>query len=225
VVIFSIDHVVFSATQEQAGDLISTLHRYGFPQVDFHLDFADDHLASDSVGVHAGMLLEVVYETRDHAGPAAWFDQAPRVIGLGFASDDFATDTAWDGDLGAWRMPAQQGMPPAAGPHEHQSDFYVFVMDRQDGVLQFPELTHGSHPQVAQITLAGAESATWRERLQRWLGLEASDGDNLSVGNTQLKFADGPAATVRASLTLQGCRNPAVIALADGEIRLIDTPD
>lgn len=223
--IFSIDHVVLSATRKQASDLISTLHGYGFPQVDFHLDFPDDYLASDSVGVHGGMLLEFVYETLDGAGPAAWFEQAPRVIGLGFASDDFAADTAWAGDAGAWAMPAQQGMPRAAGPHEHQSDFYVFVMDRRDRVLQFPELTNGPHPQLAKITLAGAGSATWRGGLQRWLGLEPGNSDGLAAGNTGITFVDGPVPTVRASLTLTTSQSPAVIPLATGEMRLIDTPD
>ncbi len=57
------------------------------------------------------------------------------------------------GDPGAWTMPEQQGFPDAAGPHEHQSDFYVFVMNRKDGVLQFPELT-GPEPRVrASLTL------------------------------------------------------------------------
>ena len=47
--------------------------------------------------------------------------------------------------MGAWAMPEQQGFPNAAGPHEHQSDFHVFVMNRKEGVLQFPELTDGPH--------------------------------------------------------------------------------
>ena len=216
--IFSVDHVVFAATREQASHLITTLHGCGLAPVDFHLDFPDDHLASDSVGLQGGILLEFVYETAEHEGPAAWFDQVPRVIGIGFSSDDFAVDTAWDSEPGAWTMAAEQGMPNAAGPHEHQSDFYVFVMNRKDGVLQFPEVTDG--PRLTQIAMEGAESATWRERLQRWLGLEA-DGDGLLAGGTRIAFADGPPAGVRASLTLQASQGPAVIPLATGEIRLV----
>jgi len=30
-------------------------------------------------------------------------------------------------------MPEQQGFPNAAGRHEHQNDFYVFVMNRMNG--------------------------------------------------------------------------------------------
>ena len=221
-VIFSVDHVVFAATRQQASDLITTLHSYGFAPLDFHLDFPDDHLASDSVGLQGGISLEFVYETAGHMGPAAWFGQVPRVIGIGFSSDDFAVDTAWDGDPGAWTMPEQQGFPSAAGPHEHQSDFYVFVMNRKDGVLQFPELTEG--PRLAQIALAGDESASWHERLQRWLGLR-TDGGSLAVGDTRITFADGQAASVRASLTLQASQSAAVIPLAVGEIRLIDAPE
>jgi hypothetical protein len=219
-VIFSVDHVVFAATRQQASDLITTLHGYGFAPLDFHLEFPDDHLASDSVGLQGGISLEFVYETADHEGPTAWFDQVPRVIGIGFSSNDFAVDTAWAGDAGAWTMPEQQGFPNSAGPHDHQNDFYVFVMNRQNGVLQFPELTDG--PQLTEITLAGAASANWRDRLQRWLGLK-SDGGSLAVGDTRITFTDGQAASVRASLTLEAQQNPAVIPLATGEIRLIDS--
>jgi hypothetical protein len=221
-VIFSVDHVVFAATRQQASDMITTLQGYGFAPLDFHLDFPDDHLASDSVGLQGGILLEFVYETAERAGPAAWFDQVPRVIGIGFSSDDFAVDTAWDGEPGAWTMPEQQGMPNAAGPHEHQSDFYIFVMNRKDGALQFPELTAG--PRLEQITLGGVESAQWRERLQRWLGLKA-DGAGLEAGGTRITFADGPAASVRASLTVQASRRPVTVPLARGEIRLIAAPE
>jgi hypothetical protein len=220
--IFSIDHVVFAATKQQASDLITTLHGYGCPLLDFHLDFPADHLASDSVGLDGGILLEFVYETADHAGPAAWFGQVPRVIGIGFSSDDFAADTAWDGDAGAWTMPEQQGMPAAAGPHEHRCDFYVFVMNRKNGVLQFPEITSG--PRLVQITLAGAASATWRERLQRWLKLNP-DSDSLAAGDIRITFADGRGTGVRAGLTLAASQNPGLIRLAEGEIRLIETPE
>lgn len=226
--IFSVDHVVFAATRQQASDLISTLHGYGFAPLDFHLDFPEDHLASDSVGLRGGISLEFVYEMAGHEGPAAWFDQVPRVIGIGFASDDFAIDTAWDGDAGAWTMPEQQGFPNAAGPHEHQSDFYVFVMNREYGILQFPELTGG--PRLAQITLTGAGAPSWRDRLQRWLGIKA-DGGSLAVGDTRICFADGPAASVRVSLTLQAdaglpdSQNAVVIPLAAGEIRLLDAAE
>jgi hypothetical protein len=221
-VIFSVDHVVFAATSQQASNLITTLHDCGLQPLDFHLDFPEDHLASDSVGLQGGISLEFVYETAEDEGRAAWFDQVPRVIGIGFSSDDFPVDTAWPNDPGAWTMAAEQGMPSAAGPHEHQSDFYIFVMNRKDGVLQFPELTAG--PRLKQITLAGADSARWRERLQGWLGLEA-EGDNLVAGGTRIAFTDGPAASVRASLTIQTGQGPAVIPLATGEIRLIAAPD
>jgi len=220
--IFAVDHVVFAATKQQASNLITTLHGYGFPPVDFHLDFPEDNLASDSVGLRGGASLEFVYETTEGHGPAAWFDQPPRVIGIGFSSDDFAADTAWDTDVGAWTMPEQQAFPSAAGPHEHQSDFYVFVMNRKDGVLQFPELTDG--PRLVQISVAGADSASWYDRLQRWLALDGGgDSDTLAAGGTQIKFADGSGPSVRASLTLEVSQSfTAVIPLATGEIRLIE---
>src|SRR5260370_41684778 len=91
-VIFPFDHVVLAAKRQQASDLITALQGYGFSPLDYHLEFPDDHLASDSVGLQGGISLEFVYETAEHEGPAAWFDQVPRVIGIGFSSDDFAID-------------------------------------------------------------------------------------------------------------------------------------
>ena len=216
--IFAIDHIVFAATKPQRGELVTALRDCGFAAVDFHLDFPHEGVASDSVGFCGGSSLEFVYETAPPGGPAVWFAEVPRVVGLGFSASDFAADTAWDGDAGAWTMAEQQGFPNSAGPHEHLSDFYVFVMNRKDGVLQFPELTAG--PRLAQITLSGAAAAQWRERLKRWLKLQASE-DGLIVGDVRLAFKDGPSSNVRVSLTFEADAKPALIPLAAGEIRLV----
>jgi hypothetical protein len=228
--IFAIDHIVFAATARQRAELIATLQGCGFPPVDFHLDFPDIGGASDSVGMRGGNSLEFVYPTSKSgaagsgAGPAAWFAEVPRVIGLGFASDSFDADTAWDGGPGAWTMPAQQGFPNSAGPHEHHSDFYVFVMNRKDGALQFPELAEDSAaPRLARITLAGQAAGQWHERLARWLRLPAA-GDGLAAGSTELVFADGPGPSVRATLTFEVTGSPATLPLAAGELRLVREP-
>jgi hypothetical protein len=98
----------------------------------------------------------------------------------------------------------------------------VFVMNRKDGVLQFPELTSG--PRLEAITLAGVQSASWRERLQRWLSLKA-DGGSLVVGDTRITFAGGQAPGIRASLTVQASHGPGIVPLAIGDIRLIAAPE
>ena len=217
-VIFAIDHIVFAVTERQRGELVTALRDCGFATVDFHLDFPDEGVASDSVGFRGGSSLAFVYETAPRGGPAVWFAEVPRVIGLGFSASDFAADTDWDGDASAWAMAEQQGFPNSAGPHEHLSDFYVFVMNRKDGILQFPELTAG--PRLAQITLSGAAAALWRERLKRWLKLQACQG-GLMVGDVRVTFEDGPSRNVHASLTFEANAKPAVILLAAGEIRLV----
>jgi hypothetical protein len=218
-VIFAIDHIVFCATPEQRASLITALHGGGFAALpsDFHLDFPEDGAASDSVGFRGGASLEFVYQTDAASGPGPWFAETPRVMGLGFSSDDFAADTDWDGDPGHWTMPEQQGFPNSAGPHEHKSDFYVFVMNRSDGALQFPELTTG--PRLARITLAGQAAPQWRERLARWLKLPG-DGDVLSVGDVELAFTDGPNPNVRATLTFETDGDPEVVGLSSGAIEL-----
>jgi hypothetical protein len=222
-VIFSIDHIVFAATPKQREELIDTLYGCGFAALpgNFHLDFPDTNAASDSVGFSGGSSLEFVYETSEPGGPALWFAEVPRVIGLGFSSDDFERDTDWEGDPGAWTMAEQQGFPNSAGPHEHHSDFYVFVMNRKGGSLQFPQLTDG--PKLTKITLAGAGAGQWRERLARWLGLPAN-GPGLSVGQTALAFEDGPSPNVRATLTFAVAGDRVVLPLASGAIELVPAP-
>jgi hypothetical protein len=219
-VIFAIDHVVFSATRPQHSDLLTALHARGFTALpgDFHLEFPEDGCASDSTGFQGGASLEFVYQGEQGDGPGPWFAEVPRVIGLGFSSDSFDADTAWDGDPGAWTMPEQQGFPNSAGPHEHFSDFYVFVMNRKEGRLQFPEITEG--PRLTAITLAGAGAGAWRDRLSRWFALPAS-GDGLAAGDVSIGFADGPHPNVRATLTFEVSGDPAVIPLASSELRLV----
>ena len=218
--IFAIDHIVFSATSQQRTDLLAALHASGFAALpgDFHLEFPRNGCASDSAGFRGGASLEFVYQGEQAGGPGPWFAEVPRVIGLGFSSDSFDADTAWDGDPGAWTMAEEQGFPNSAGPHEHYSDFYVFVMNRKEGRLQFPELTAG--PRLTAITLAGAGAQTWRDRLSRWLKLPAA-GDGLAVGDVRIGFADGPHPNARATLTFETSGPAALIPLASGELRLV----
>jgi hypothetical protein len=224
-VIFSIDHIVFAATPGQRDDLMGSLRRCGLAPVGLSLDFPEDGAASEMLGFRGGGGLEFVVQTDPARSPSAWFTQLPRVIGIGFASDDFDHDTIWDGDPGAWVIDESVPLPDgrvlnihAAGPHRHHSDFYVFVMDRKDGNLEFPELTDG--PWLTKITLAGADAPWWRERLGRWLGLPASSGGGLLARHTELAFTAGPSSAVRATLSFAGADDTMVLPLGAGAIEL-----
>jgi hypothetical protein len=226
--IFSIDHIVFAATPGQRDDLMTSLRQGGLASVDMSLDFPEDGAASEMLGFRGGGGLEFVVETDPALSPAVWFAEVPRVIGVGFASDDFDHDTGWDGDPGAWVMDEHVPLPGgqvlnihAAGPHQHHSDFYVFVMDRRNGKLEFPELTDG--PRLARITLAGADAPRWRERLARWLRLPASGG-GLAVGDVELAFTQGPSPAVRATLSFTGANDSTVLPLSSGVIELTGNP-
>ena len=228
--IFSIDHIVFSATPDQRDGLLRALRGGGLADVGLSLDFPADGVASQMLGYRGGGGLEFVVQLAPSLAPAPWFTQVPRVIGLGFAGDDFDHDTNWDGDPGAWVMDEDVSLPDgrdlhihAAGPHLHHSDFYVFVMDRPARTLEFPELTDG--PRLTRITLAGAQAPWWHERLSRWLRLPPSaDGDGLMAGDTELIFAAGPSATVRATLSFADAAEAAVLPLVAGAIELAPGP-
>lgn len=228
--IFAIDHVVLAVTPDQRKRFVADLSECGFRQVGLLLDFPEIGAASESLAYRGGGFVEFVYP-RDGASspPRVWFQDVPRVIGLGFASDSFSSDAAWEGDEGAWIMNEDKILPDgstlnihAAGPHEHLSDFYIFVMDREAGFLQFPEVMDG--PELAGLTFAGEESGDWRERIQRWLRLPTK-GDALLAGGIELVFAPGSHPRVRVTPTFvlpAGGEGPATDVR--GTVELIPSP-
>jgi hypothetical protein len=222
--IFAIDHIVLAATRDQRASIAGRLGDVGFVAESFTLDFPESGVASDSWSFRSGAFVELVSERDREREPARWFDRAPRVIGLGFASDAFESDASWSDDPGAWTMDEAHVLPDgsrlrirAAGPHEHESDVYVFVMDRPDGGVEFAPRPQAPH--LTRVRLAGADAPAWQERLARWLALPVADG-MLRVGRAQLAFVDGSTPGVRASLAFASATAPLEIALADGHIRI-----
>jgi hypothetical protein len=84
----------------------------------------------------------------------------------------------------------------AAGPHKHLSDFYVFVMERDQGDLQFPD--SNAEASLRRITIRGNEAPPWQENLTRWLpGCEAGPG-SLRIGEVELIFEQDETPSLRA---------------------------
>jgi hypothetical protein len=139
-VIRDVDHIVLAVAEEDRRRLAERLLGAGFTDIPLHLDFPEVRAASDSFAMAGGGFVELVYETKRGAAPRAWFDETPRVIGLGFMSDDFEADVAaWGEPEGMWVMNEDQLLGDgsvlnihAAGPHPHFADLYVFVMDRRE---------------------------------------------------------------------------------------------
>ena len=52
----------------------------------------------------SGAFVEFVSEDEPGSTGSPWFTDTPRVIGLGFASDDFPADTTWPDPAGSWWM-------------------------------------------------------------------------------------------------------------------------
>jgi hypothetical protein len=222
--IFSIDHLVLAVSNEQKGSLVARLTTAGFSRRAFELDFPGIGAASESLGYAGGGMVEFVYERVRYGAIPIWFDRVPRVIGVGFASDDFVADTAWD-EAGAWTMSEGHRLPDgsvvhihAAGPHEHISPFYVFVMDRPDGRLQFPDLRSG--PMLRGLEIAGRDAELWHARLKRWLRLEERAGQ-LVVGHTQINFRKSPHPHPQVSPTFVGADIAERVPLSDGTIELV----
>lgn len=202
--IFAVDHFVLSANPEQAVDLLAELRELGFAANNFVLSFTDLNGESESLSYSGGGMVEVLHPLDPTHAPVNWFAEVPRIIGLGFASDDFAADTDWgpDREEGHWTMDEQFPLPDgsslditAAGPHRHVSEFYVFVMARPSGKLQFPDVP--AVPRLISVTIVGAEAMLWRERLRRWLRLGA--GPTLMVGDVELRFEESENSGVRIS--------------------------
>jgi hypothetical protein len=232
--IFAIDHIVFAATTAERDAITATLEPRGFTRQAFTLKFPEVGASSESWSFGGGGFIEFVGPDPDAAaapaGAAAglpWFDETPRVIGLGFASDAFAADTPWrDSDEG-WVMDEHHTLPTgadlrihAAGPHEHRSDFYVFVMDRPEGTLEFGPPAGG--PRLTHVTLTGAAAGWWREHLAMWLGLHAGDDTTaLHVGDVTFAFESSDAPSVRATLGFaSGAGQPLRVSLSPGAIEV-----
>jgi hypothetical protein len=225
-VFFAVDHVVLATTQEQKQQLAARLTRSGFVRVPGRLRFDDIGAHSESLAFRGGGFVELVYEVEAGRAPAEWFTaEVPRVIGLGFASDDFEADTrAWRRERGAWTMDETQTLDDgarlrihAAGPHRHLSDFYVFAMDRRDGRLEHPAL--GGTAELLALTFAGARYAWWRDRLRDWLAL-----DDLRLGTVELRFAPASDPNVRVTPRFGVPAEPDSLALAAGSIELSASP-
>jgi hypothetical protein len=145
------------------------------------------------------------------------------VIGIGFSSDDFAADVAWPGEEGRWQMDEEIAMADgsrhrivAAGPHEHASPFYVFVMDRPGRSLDFPP--NEAAPRLVGIDLHGTEAIEFGTKVAGWLGLPLDDGA-FRASDCEVRLLDGPEPGVRASLRF-AADAPADIPLAVGKIEI-----
>jgi hypothetical protein len=226
-VIFSVDHIVFAATPDQSRELREALVDAGFHVESFSLEFPEIGARSESVSFAGGGFAEFVAGTDQALIPRVWFEEIPRIIGLGFSSDEFDTDTSWF-ESGAWVMNEDHTLPDgtrlnihAAGPHPHFSDFFVFVMDRAQGHLQFPEREQG--PRLCRLSFAGGGAELWRDRLVEWLRL-TQDSSSLRVGDVELEFATRSEPGVRVSALFEDTRSSKRIPLNGGSIELVSGP-
>jgi hypothetical protein len=224
-VIFSIDHIVFSATPAQRAEISRTLAAAGFVPEPFTLDFPGSGASSDSLSFAGGGFVEFVVETDTAHSHELWFGAVPRVIGLGFASNSFAVDTdPWDWPE-AWRMDEDHVLPTgevlnihAAGPHVHRSEFYVFVMERDAGQIQFPQTR--AQAQLREIRLRGVDAPRWRAQLVDWLG-RTNDDEGFTIGDVALSFALDDEPGVSATLVFAADISEATtVPLARGAIVL-----
>jgi hypothetical protein len=205
-VIYAIDHVVMAVPAAERGAVANDLLAKGLVEIPLHLEFPEIGAASDSYATAAGSFVELVYETSAGAAPAVWMTEMPRVIGLGFSSDDFEFDIAtWIEDAGAWRMDEDHELADgsvlnirAAGPHPHFESFYVFVMDRSGGV---PYRDAGARADLTALTFEGRDAPAWRDRLEGWLRLPTFAGD-LRAGGVTLQFRPNSKPGVRVELRL-----------------------
>ena len=223
--IFAIDHIVFGVSPEQSRRLRAKLVRAGFTPEPFALEFPEIGAASESVSFAGGGFIEFVAAFDESLAPPIWFADIPRVIGLGFSSDDFDADTNWSAETGAWVMNEDHRLPDgsrlsihAAGPHAHFSEFYAFVMDRPDGHLQFPERKAG--PRLRSLSFAGETADLWRERFSEWFRLPSAAG-SLAVGDVELRFEHRREPGIRVTPRFNGASRSESVELTTGSIELV----
>jgi len=216
-VIFGVDHLVLCGSRQDLERLRSRLSPAGFVPVPGKLRFDDIGAHSESLAYRGGGFVELAYEMRPGAAPAAWFDgPVPRVMGIGVSSDDFEHDT--EGWL--WTMDDEQRIDDgstlrihAAGPNEHLSPLYLFAMDRPDRTLDHPHL--GGVAELVSLRFRGQEAELWRRRIYEWFG------GSEAIGDVELRFeeADEASAVVTPSFRVPAAAGD--VALAAGSIELV----
>lgn len=225
--IFAVDHIVFAVAASDRAPLADLLVGRGLATIPLELDFPEIGAASESVATADGSFVELVYETKPGKAPAAWFEALPRVIGVGFSSDDFERDVAaWGEQEGMWLMDEDKTLADgsvlnihAAGPHPHFEDLYVFLMDR----TELPYADRGARAGLRALTFSGATAHDWRDRLAGWFGLvhtpagfRVGDGRGSEI---EVRFEANDSAGVQVSPTFGVPFYAEPIALAAGEIR------
>lgn len=218
--ITEIDHIIVAVDRDEHPRVAATLFANGFVHGD-----AGRHpsgTANENVAFESGAFLELLYEQDAGSGPEVWFRETPRIQGIGFATTEYERDAArfrdlpgsWDREFPKVLSSGDQVSVRAAGPLPLE-EFYPFVMDR-------PEPTFGDRGATAklrEVTFAGEEHETWRERFQDWFALPVR-GDALVTNDVLLRFKNGPHPRIRLSLAFDVQGDGASIQLAGGEIVL-----
>lgn len=195
--IYAVDHIVCAVPSNEAGAVAEMLLGEGFRPTPLDLDFREIGAASRSYATASGIYVELVVEAEAGRAPRVWFSGAPRVMGLGFSSDDFERDVAaWNEPEEMWQMDEVHSLPDgssfrihAAGPHPHFEPFYVFMMD-----TPAPPYAHlGAEARLTRIAFSGSDAGAWQERLERWFGLQEP-----CVGDVELSFAESGAGGIVA---------------------------
>lgn len=216
--IFGVDHLVFCGTSNDLARLRSRLAPAGFVPVQGRLRFDEIGAHSESLAYRGGGFVEVVYEVRSGAAPRAWFGgPIPRLMGIGVSSDDFDRDT--EGWL--WTMDEDHVLDDgstlrihAAGPHDHESELYLFAMDRPDRTLDHPSL--GGTAELASLTFGGRDVPAWQERLREWLGNENE------IGNVEVSWVESGERGAHVTASFRVPAAPGWVPLAAGAIGLCD---
>ena len=213
--IVDVDHVILALSRDEQPHFSDRLRRAGFVHAD-----AGRHVgqgtANENLALAGGQYLELLFPDPPPDPPRDWYEPAPHILGLCLRSTDVDADASvWAGSEGAWTQRLEKTLDDGsdvvfklAGPHERDSSFFVFLLERAEPA--FPEL--GATARLERVRLGGADAPRWRDDFGRWLGIDARDGAAW-IGEVELLFEEDS----RPGLTVDG---EFAVADAEGDLSL-----
>jgi Glyoxalase-like domain len=217
-----LDHLISVVQRDELDDFAERLYRAGFVRGD-----AGRHLGLGTANVNlafaGGAFLELCYEESPGASGLSWWQNAPRIFGVVMNSDDYDDDArAWADLDGAWEQHMDKELEDDTRVHLHASGpfprngFDPILIDRP----QPPFVGRPAEARLLQLTLRGASSDTWRQRLIDYFGLPGED-TTLRLGDVEIQIERGAEDPIELSATFAVPREKGTIPLHFGELELV----
>jgi|GEM_PF-6483364 len=228
----AIDHLILAVTAEEHGPIVEKLSAAGFfahPVGAPGNGESDDivkgtGLVNQAVSFHGGGFIEVLHSTDTTGTHDMWFNETPRIQGVGFTTEKYdELVKPWEDMPDSWNARFVKTHPNdaldefwAAGPLTHTGKFYPFVMKS----VYPPYKGVEAEARLRTITFSGQRYQWWAEHISSWFGLLGSGNEWKTEADERIVFTDGPHEDIRLSVQFDVPGESSQIPLSFGTLEL-----